>query len=110
MPRHLSCPTTDFCLARGVVQPESDPTFIGSDEPDPATMRWDGRGWTEIAAPAGVGDVKGFDCAGPTWCLAVGQDNVPGTFFGFAERWDGATWTREDLRACRSAARVPTRG
>jgi hypothetical protein len=96
-PRHVSCSSPQFCLARGVVTPAEQPDSSLLD-PDPVTLLWNGLTWTDITSPVGPGNTSRISCADPTWCLAGGTDrSVPGRPFGYAERWDGTSWTPEDL-------------
>ncbi|MFF7199011.1 hypothetical protein ACFZAM_35560 [Streptomyces sp. NPDC008079] len=70
----------------------------GSSTPDgtnsPLTLHWDGRTWTEVAAPAVHADLHGVTAYGEHGLIAVGEQQGVATP-AFTMRWDGAAWHAE---------------
>lgn len=61
-------------------------------------VSWDGSAWTEVDLPPPATDthsgLTGMSCSSPSACVAVGGERtVTGSRLGFAEVYDGRTWT-----------------
>ena len=83
-----ACATSSFCVAVGY---EDLPgTTV------PLIEQWNGSAWSVVAnipVPDGTNDnsFNGVSCAGPSFCVAVGDSNGG----PLAEHWNGATWSVE---------------
>jgi hypothetical protein len=92
-PGAVSCLSVTSCVVAG----ESFSSLSGA--PSMLLARWNGKGLTEMkaTAPAGAANVilNDVSCASAGSCVAAGfSTNTAGTRgFGFAERWNGASWT-----------------
>src|ERR1700722_1449905 len=81
-----TCATSSFCVAVGF---EDLPgTTV------PLIEQWNGSAWSVVAnipVPNGTNDnsLNGVSCAGPSFCVAVGDSNSG----PLAEHWNGATWS-----------------
>jgi hypothetical protein len=91
-PSSVSCLSRTSCVVAGESYPRN-----GSD-----TMllaRWNGKSFSmmKAAAPAGAANIMLYDvsCASATNCVAVGlsDDDTQTRGFGFAELWNGKSWT-----------------
>jgi hypothetical protein len=77
-------------------------TAVGSAGPGTLAARWDGRTWfiekTPIPAAAMLSRLAGVSCTSATACTAVGyyQDRNLAQF-PLAERWDGKTWSTQQI-------------
>lgn len=84
----LSCSTLGLCMAAGVTSAHV-----------PAIERWDGRGWSSVAAPrTPTGQVLSLDvvsCYSKAGCTAVGQSvgATRGTVRNQAASWNGHNWS-----------------
>jgi hypothetical protein len=92
-PGAVSCLSVASCVVAG----ESFPATTGASAM--LLARWNGKGLTEMkaSAPAGADGIilNDVSCASASSCVAAGfSTNSDGTRgFGFAERWNGASWT-----------------
>jgi hypothetical protein len=66
----------------------------------PGWGRWDGKRWSYVASPkpnAGRATLNDVSCSSATTCVAVGDftsvQNHTLTDWGFAEPWNGASWS-----------------
>jgi hypothetical protein len=87
----VSCATPRRCLAVGDYQDHA-----GAYRP--LAEAWNGRSWSVQATPnpAGASDsyLDDVSCVSPTACTAVGYYSSPvAAAHGFAESWNGASWT-----------------
>jgi hypothetical protein len=85
----ISCTSTTDCIAVGLQKPSSG--YITLAE------QWNGSSWTLIA-PTGTGAPKdsvldGVSCSGPSWCMAVGDQQPGSVQITLAEEWNGTSWT-----------------
>jgi len=88
----VSCSAPGACTAVG--------DYVNSSgEFVPLAMRWNGTAWERQVAPAG-GTTATFlfavSCPSAAYCLAVGQNETPGTLPSptpFAEQWNGTRWS-----------------
>jgi hypothetical protein len=91
--REVSCSAADACTAVGTWVNRAG-IFASLAE------RWNGTSWSVQSTPDARGAVgnalSGVFCAGPSWCMAVGDDiSSAGARRALAERWDGTVWTIE---------------
>jgi hypothetical protein len=92
-PAAVSCLSVTSCVVAG----ESFRATTGA--PAMLLARWNGKGLTSMkaAAPAGADGIilNDVSCASAGRCVAAGfSTNSDGTRgFGFAERWNGTSWT-----------------
>jgi len=92
----LSCASATACIATGAWANSNDqfaPTFT-------LVERWDGKRWSYVASPkpdAGRATLNDVSCSSVTTCVAVGDfmsvQNHTQTDWGFAEPWNGASWS-----------------
>jgi hypothetical protein len=93
----VSCVQPDNCEAIGGHSYWDGMAFHGSS----FALGWDGSSWSYQAQP-NPGDthmVYGSDvsCSGATACTSVGTWNSVHRFRPLAERWNGTSWTRQQL-------------
>lgn len=90
-----SCTSLRACTAVG--------DFVNSAGTDVTLAeRWNGAGWTIESTPNPVGaqssDLAGVSCTRSTTCTAVGYYvNSAGTLVSLAERWNGSTWSNQQV-------------
>jgi hypothetical protein len=86
----VSCSSDTACTAVGAYQ-------VGTAEPQPFAMRWNGTSWSlqTLALPGGAngGTLEGVSCWGATSCTAVGKYVVGINEYTLAVQWDGTAWT-----------------
>ena len=85
-----SCPTATFCVAVGYQY------LAGSEQTLIET--WDGSTWSitpspNAPAPSTGDELDGVSCANPTFCVAVGYDNLTLVGTPLVMAWNGSTWT-----------------
>lgn len=91
----VSCPSASFCMAVGrrLVCTSSICRYRA------LAQSWDGSAWSTFKMPTPAGSQEsyllGVSCASPTWCMAVGYNEVQAipSDMTLAEIWDGASWT-----------------
>ena len=95
----VSCTSAAACVAVGSINGAGQLAF-----------RWDGNQWTELST-TGLGDgvLSGVSCTSADACTAVG--NAPSSPPNYvttplAERWNGTTWTLEDVPSPSSGPHV----
>ncbi len=104
----VACPTVSSCTAVGHYRDPSN-TFLTWSE------HWDGATWTIQATPSQSGQdfssLSGVACTSPpsATCMAVGSSDTGGFVTGFAELWDGTSWTLLSI-AYPSGGYIPTLG
>jgi hypothetical protein len=104
-PAVISCHFLAFCVVAG----ESYASIAGA--PAMLLARWNGKALTAMkaAVPAGAANITLNDvsCPSATMCAAAGfSTNPPGTSaFGFAEMWNGASWTADKVAAPKGDAK-----
>jgi hypothetical protein len=101
----VSCPTTVDCTAVGY--------YRNSTGILPLAEARSSSGWVIKAAPPPAGSgfavLNAVSCSAVTACSAVGSSRsspAPGTTTGFAERWDGSTWTVQTMASPSTADSV----
>jgi hypothetical protein len=79
----LTCTSAIFCMAVGGYRTPSVEL--------PLAQVWNGSGWSVLTPPypSGTGGLSAVSCISSVSCIAVG------TYWGggFAENWNGTTWT-----------------
>ena len=92
----VSCTTATACIAVGMYRPVG-----GANRP--LVLTWDGTAWSlqEALLPEGAteGLFLSVACTAPGACTAVGQYFDGIRTYPLAERWDGTTWTLQQLAA-----------
>ena len=94
--RSVACASATYCVAVGVNYANQ-----GMARQRPASVVWDGSSWKLAPVPypqqATDAGLSGVNCTAATSCTAVGN-YTPGPRGGqtMADRWDGASWTRQD--------------
>ena len=82
----ISCPSPANCYAAGEYTPRGTSY-------DPLIEHWNGSSWHQDAVPVPRGsafsDLTDISCRTAAFCVAVGFTATA----GFAERWNGRTWT-----------------
>lgn len=92
----VSCATADACTAVGSYS-------IRGDRPSlPLAEAWNGTSWSIQAVPVPAGSrqttLYAVSCSSARACTAIGvYHNRGGQQEGLAERWDGTSWTIQDL-------------
>lgn len=86
----VSCTSHTQCVA------------VGNDDPTPFAESWNGRTWTfqDFQAPAGglFYRLSSVSCTSATACTAAGSSVTASLAESpLAERWDGSTWTIQDV-------------
>lgn len=94
----VSCASASACVAVGYSQ---GPGYNGEL---PLLERWDGSGWAVQSVPVlGSSRLRAVSCFSASACTAIGTVGFHSSMTGyhstgdFAERWDGAGWTRTVL-------------
>lgn len=102
----VACPSARVCLAVGSQQGD------GADS-TPLVERWDGTSWTLVAFPLPTGttsaNLAAISCSSASACTAVGslhygnEPTVPAdvrdTSVALVARWNGSTWTEQQIPA-----------
>jgi hypothetical protein len=93
----VDCRGNGFCMAVG----DADVTWqnMHTSVGEPLAEGWDGTAWTiqRVPLPARManGELTDVSCGSTSLCIALGTgddpQNHPDT--GFAERWNGSTWS-----------------
>jgi hypothetical protein len=86
----VSCVSASWCAAVGYF-------YDGRRAGQALAQVWDGTSWTiePLALPSGAtgATLTGVSCLSPTWCMAVGWENLSSAGSGpLAERWNGTRW------------------
>jgi hypothetical protein len=78
----ISCPSASACTAVG-----------GNYDENPYVLHWNGTHWRTQAVSGGstLNEMTGVSCPSATACTAVAG--------GVADRWDGHTWSVQQLRS-----------
>jgi hypothetical protein len=103
-PGAVSCHFLTFCVVAG----ESYSSVAGA--PAMLLARWNGKDLTvmQAAVPAGAANItlNDISCPSATMCaVAAFSTNLAGTrAFGFAEMWNGTSWTADKMGAPGGAA------
>jgi hypothetical protein len=83
----VSCANPSSCFAVGEYTLKGKLSFTVLIE------HWNGKGWTQLAAPVphgtSYGSLYDVSCATKSFCVAVGSDSAG----ELVERWNGKTWT-----------------
>jgi hypothetical protein len=83
----VSCVSRSSCFAVGQYTLKGGLSFTVLIE------HWNGKGWTQLAAPVphgtSYGSLNDVSCATKSFCVAVGSDGAG----ELIERWNGRTWT-----------------
>jgi hypothetical protein len=86
----VDCVTTQWCMAAGDYE-AANTDFLS------LAMTWAGNTWTSVASPnpgAGTsGEFNSVACAGPGFCVAVGQWYNGTVFQDQMATWNGSSWT-----------------
>jgi len=90
----VSCPSTTLCFASG--------WKISGGAGHGLVEKWNGSTWSVMTTPDPTGDVAsylyGISCASTSSCIAVGDGpNASFDYHGYAEKFDGATWTQTSV-------------
>ncbi len=83
----VSCVTAAYCVLAGVYYAQRDLTWFES---------WNGTAFTRMkaASPGKLPPImNGVSCASAASCVAVGSYQISTPFPGFAELWNGRTWS-----------------
>ena len=91
----VSCTSSTACIAAGYFN-NSSGTYL------PLAEKWNGTTWSiqEIALPIGgkYGVLGSVSCASSTACVAVAYfENSAGKTVPLSERWNGTTWSAQEL-------------
>jgi hypothetical protein len=98
-PGAVSCHFATFCVVAG----ESYASLKGA--PAMLLARWNGKGFTVMTAPVPAGaaniTLNDISCPSETFCGVAGfSANSSGkSDFGFAEMWNGKSWTADKVAA-----------
>ncbi|MFZ0667986.1 MAG: hypothetical protein WAM97_19730 [Acidimicrobiales bacterium] len=81
---NVDCTSTSFCMSVGV-------DLLGEAIAD----IWNGSSWNSTPPPAvnGSGGLYDVTCLTNTDCIAVGGGEIASDTDGFAEQWNGRSWT-----------------
>jgi len=90
----VSCVSGSWCMASG--QQEVGSNFL------PLTEMWNGTAWSVVPSPnpspGTRGLFNGVSCAGPSYCVAVGDYQDAGIHFrNLVATWNGTTWTQDTV-------------
>ncbi len=85
-----SCTLASACTSVG--------EYVNSESKKvPLAERWNGTSWSAQTPPAPAGatssELLGVSCTSSTACAAAGLYEASGIRHGFAESWNGTTWT-----------------
>jgi hypothetical protein len=92
----VSCPSTSACTAVGSYRNSSKMVVT-------LAQRWNGSAWAIEPTPnpsvATFTQFTGVSCPTPSLCIAVGfyQTSDPDADVGFAETWNGSSWTLQTV-------------
>jgi hypothetical protein len=109
-----SCTSSSFCMAVGSAS-HSDRTSV------PLAEEWNGKRWSILPTQPPPGEIfyaglLDIACPNPRHCIAVGSFNPyptghgRGHARGFAEEWDGTSWTEETLPSRPGARQTSIQG
>jgi hypothetical protein len=83
----VACASRELCVAVGTTR---------STRPQAVVQVWRGRSWAAAGAPAYRGtSFGGVSCAGPAFCVVVGQHSRGTVVSTAAASWSGARWRLE---------------
>ncbi len=93
----ISCHSATACIAVGYFR-----NSAGTNEP--LAESWNGTAWAveEPPAPSGAKEftfLDGVSCYATEACIAVGEFKDSSGIVPLAEKWNGSTWTPEELSA-----------
>ena len=98
-PGAVSCHFATFCVVAG----ESYSSLAGA--PSMLLARWNGKGFTTMKAPVPAGaaniTLNDISCPSETFCGVAGfsAGSSAKRDFGFAEMWNGKSWTADKVAA-----------
>jgi hypothetical protein len=84
----------------------------------PLAQAWNGSSWTKQAVPSPAGDqapgLVGVSCVSASFCEAIGMPDESGSSAssspGFAEAWNGSSWSVQSMPSPAGAASVLLKG
>jgi hypothetical protein len=89
----VSCVTTSFCIAVGVVTSGTSTTTES-----PLIEQWNGMSWVAVVDSLSVdGIMLAVSCPSVSSCVAVGISDIETTGSAIAEQWNGSTWTSTSI-------------
>jgi hypothetical protein len=91
--RHVSCPTSDFCLGVG-----SDAAATNGLLSTPFVQTWDGVAWSSVPPPpnppgATFVGLEGVSCGTPSSCIVEIRSFASPTTTKRFVLWNGSTWS-----------------
>jgi hypothetical protein len=90
----VTCTAATACTAVG--------RFVSSEKWVPLAERWNGTAWSAQEPPAPTGakenTLNGVSCMSSTECTAAGYfENSSGKFAPLVEKWNGTSWSIQEL-------------